>query len=141
MNKIKLINIFNLMFLIILIIILLSLGIIYKFNYQFYLIFTIMLMISGIGNLIFVLIKEALIVEYKSLRFIPALYSIHTFLGVVSYYIAKYVKQYEKFSFIYWIILLILFIASFIFIYFLEKKAKKNNNNSTQGPKIMVNKK
>lgn len=140
MNKIKLINIFNLMFLIILIIILLSLGIIYKFNYQFYLIFTIMLMISGIGNLIFVLIKEALIVEYKSLRFIPALYSIHTFLGVVSYYIAKYVKQYEKFSFIYWIILLILFIASFIFIYFLEKKAKKNNN-STQGPKIMVNKK
>ena len=85
MNKIKLINILNLIFIIILIIILLSLGILYKFNYQFYLIFTIMLMISGIGNLIFVLIKEALVVEYKSLRFILALYSIHAFLGVVSY--------------------------------------------------------
>lgn len=113
------------------------LGAVFRFDVRFYFACVLILAVSGIVNLIFIAVKEAMSYEVK--RFLPVLYACHVVIGVLCYYLIEYVKGYDRFAWLYWLGLTVGMAVSGAVVYFLEAKAKKGNGQN-KGPKFMVNK-
>lgn len=139
MKKIRLINRLNWLLIIIIGVIDIILGIIFDFDKRFFYATTLFLSLSGVINLIFILVKEISVLAYDSKRFIPILYVCHVIFGVLGYYLIKYLDGYDKYGYIYWLCLIVLAIIPAIIVYCLEKRNK--NKKIGNGPRVMVNKK
>lgn len=114
------------------------LGVVFHFDVRFYYACVLILAVSGIINLIFMAIKEAM--SYETKRFLPVLYACHVVIGVLCYYLVEYLNGYNRFAWLYWTGLIIGVIATGFIVFFLEMKSKKRQSQS-KGPKVILNKK
>lgn len=115
-----------------------ALGILFRFDVRFYYACVLILAVSGIVNLAFIAIKEAM--SYEAKRFLPVLYAGHVVIGVLCYYLVEYIRGYDDFVWLYWTGFIIGIIVSFLIFSFLETKEKKDKERA-KGPRFIVNKK
>ena len=136
-KKLLIINIINISSIILAIVIGLIIGFVNKEIVFFYKDLCVTFAVTGIINFLFLLIKEAKLLEYDSKKFTPILFVVHTFLGVALYYLALFV-DFSKFAILLWTLLavaILLPIILFIVLNYFSKKKKKNNK-----PRFIVNK-
>lgn len=135
-NKILLINILNVVAIIIELIIVLIIALINQNEVFIYRELCVSLAIAGIIDFAFLLVKEIKFLNYDSLKFSPILNAIHTFLGVLLYYLVIYV-DYANFKVMYWGLLIASIVLPIIIFgllnYHISKKMAKNK------PKVIVN--
>ena len=141
MKKIKIANIINTILIVVVFIVDFILGIFFNFDVRFYISTSLLLALSGLICLVFIAIKEALVLMYDSKRFQPIFFSTLVLSGIVAYYLVRYVKGYDKFIVLYWIVLILINVISAIIVNVLEKKsANKQNNQNKNTPRFMIRK-
>ena len=141
MKKIKIANIINTILIVVVFIVDFILGILFNFDVRFYISTSLLLALSGLICLVFIAIKEALVLMYDSKRFQPIFFSTLVLSGIVAYYLVRYVKGYDKFIVLYWIVLILINVISAIIVNVLEKKsANKQNNQNKNTPRFMIRK-
>lgn len=139
MLKIKTINLINLIVDAIILIAVLAINVTLYFNKNGFVFASFMLTIVGVINLIFICIKEGTVMAYDTKRYSIILHTSHVLLGVLLYYISKYVEGFYNVQVLFWILLLVVIAAPIVVVYFMNKQdAKKNKTLNV--PKFMVNK-
>lgn len=140
MKKLKMIKLINYILVALIALTNIVLSFIFKFNLPQYYIFIASLIAVGIINLIFMAIKEATVMSYDSNKFEPIAHAGYIIVAVLCFYLVKYLNEYNKFFFLYWIGLLIGAIIP-ICITLALTITKKSKSAGKDKPKFIVNKK
>lgn len=140
MKKLKNIKLINIIFITLICAVNIILCFLFKFNLNHFYFAAISLIAIGLINIIFIAIKEAMILSYDSNKYEPIVHIGHIFVGAVGLYLVKYVKGYDRFLHLYWIGLSIGIVIPII-ISFVIMTIKNKRKNSNDKPKFLVNKK
>ena len=140
MKKIKAINLINLIICLFVFVITMVINIVLYFNKNGFTFAAFMLAIVGVINLIFICIREGLVITYDTKRYTLVLHAAHILLGVLLYYVAKYVEGFYNLQAMYWILLIISIIIPIVVVHFLNKNDEKNKKKNSIAPKFVMNK-
>jgi FlaA1/EpsC-like NDP-sugar epimerase len=138
MSKIKTINLINLIVDALILVLVLAINVVLYFNKNGFVFASFMLTIVGVINLIFICIREGVVMTYDTKRYTIILHASHILLGVLLYYISKYVDGFYKVQILYWILLVVVIVVPIVVVYFMNKKDANKIKSNT--PKFMVNK-
>ena len=108
MNKIKLINIINLVLALTSIVIQIVLLCIWNIDINYYYLTTLDIAILSTTSIILLIVKVASSTIYQTKRFTIAQIVIPAFFGVLGYYLVKYLGHYDEYIFLYWLVLFII---------------------------------
>ena len=97
-------------------------GLYFKFNISFYYSSLFFTMGIGIGNLLIMIIHLLIDTKFKFGKFIPILHASYVFITFVFYNIIEWVKRYNEFYLMYWILLYSLILVDIIIFIIINKK-------------------
>ena len=125
--KNKLFLIINIIFVLLSIIANILLGIfVFKFKSPFYYSTLCFIIGIGIGNLIIIIIHMLTDNRYKYNKFSPYLHISYVIIASIAFYIIGFFKEYDKYLYIYWGVLLgVILIDLIVFIILIIKSSKK----------------
>lgn len=140
MNKIKTINIMNIIVDCIIIFITFVISLVLNFNKNGFIFTSFMLSVVGVINLIFICIKEAKVMTYDSKRYTLILHVAHILFGVLLHYVSKHFNGFYNLEVLYWALLIIVIVVPVVIVYFMNKHDEKKKKSNTNAPKFIVNK-
>lgn len=139
MKKLKNIMLINYILITLIFLVCIILCIIFKFDIKAFYAIVISTILVGVINLAFIAIKEALVLSYDSNKFEPIAHAGHVIVGVLFFYLVKYLNGYDKYYYLYWLGL-ILGIAIPIATTLIIIKIKGGKKTENKQPKFIVNK-
>lgn len=139
MKKLKNIKLINYLLIALIFLVNIVLFIIFKLDVRAFYSMTISTIAVGVIDLVFIAIKEALVLSYDSNKYEPIAHAGHAIIGVLCFYLVKYLNGYDKYYYLYWLGL-ILGIVIPIIVSFLLIRLKSNKKKENGQPKFIVNK-
>lgn len=139
MKKLKNIKLINYILILLIFLVNIALSIVFRLDVRAFYIVSISTIAVGVINLVFIAIKEALVLSYDSNKYEPIAHAGHVIVGVLCFYLVRYLNGYDKYYYLYWLGL-ILGIAIPITISLLIIKLKASKKNENKQPKFIVNK-
>ena len=140
MDKLKKVEIINVISIITVALIILTVNFILQFNRNGIMFASFMVAIIGVINLIFMCIKEAVDLNYDSKRYTLIMNVTHVLIGILLKYVFKYIKVFYAYKIYFWLLLIGLIVVTIIIFYILNFYDNKVKSN-TKGPKFLVNNK